>query len=94
MKRIIKLFVFVFALVGIIIAFNIVSYAFDECNDVDLNVGKILNHNTHINITGDTIIEYYNHINDASKSITERMFSLFQLSKELGEKKKEPLEIE
>ena len=32
---------------------------------------------------------YYNHINDVSRSITERMFSLFQLSKELGKKKKE-----
>ena len=39
--------------------------------------------------TSGMLSRYYNHINDASKSITERMFSLFQLSKELGEKKKE-----
>ena len=32
---------------------------------------------------------YYDHINDASKRITERMFSLFLASKELCEKKKE-----
>lgn len=39
--------------------------------------------------TSGMLSRYYNHINDVSKSITERMFSLFQLSKELGEKKKE-----
>lgn len=36
---------------------------------------------------------YYNQINDASRIITERMFSLFQAKKELGDKKKELLAL-